>query len=52
MHVYRQRICIGNIYNNIYSKLLVSQTNVKSGFSISRTNIVSLVGFVSSSMLN
>ena len=36
----------------IYSQLSVSQTMDKSDFSISRTHLVVLVGFVSRSMLN
>ena len=36
----------------IYSQLSVSRTTDKSDFSISRTHLVGLVGFVSSSMLN
>ena len=39
-------------YKAIYSKLSVSRTTNKSEFSISRTHLVGLVGFVSSSMLN
>ena len=35
-----------------YSQLSVSRTTDKSDFSISRTHLVGLVGFVSSSMLN
>ena len=36
----------------IYSQLSVSRITDKLGFSISRTHLVGLVGFVSSSMLN
>ena len=40
------------IYIYIYSKLSVSRTTDKSDFSISRTHLIGLVGFVSSYMLN
>ena len=52
MHLYFITYIYIYIYIYIYSQLSLSRTTYKLDFSITRTHLGGLVGFVSSSMLN